>query len=188
MHRKSGQQGWCMVAFVVQILDAVKNIFSWVFVCTDFLWYLPGDTFTSITRPQDLPQDSFIVSHRVFKAILSPLPVVTCSHKNILTLKVCDFYNRESRGYVHTQGSSSHYIFNPKARGKHLNSPEIVCPSTSSKAFREILCRTADLQHSPPCSWTVESPIPSCRALKGSTCNYRKQEYLLLLRTCVMVW
>lgn len=188
-HRKSGQQ--CVLQrLLCTILGDGRSqehfSFSWVFVCTGFLWYLLGDTLPSITRPRDLPQDSLFLYHRVFKVILRPLPIVTCSLKNIPPQRVCDVYNRENGGYVHTEGSSSHGIFNPKARGKYHNSPRTMCPSTSSKAFREI-----PVKHhwfTAPYTWTVESPISSCWVLNDNTCDYSKQEYLLLLRVCVMVW
>lgn len=106
------------------VMDAVKHIFfsfSWVFVCTGFPWKLLGDTHVSITRPQDLPQDSFVLYHGVLKAILSPLPMATCSLKNIAFGCVILTTGRAG-GYVHTQGSSSHDIIQ-KARGKHHNYP-----------------------------------------------------------------
>lgn len=73
--------------------------------------------------------------HPLSQSFLSNSEPTACGYlslRNIPTQKVCDVYNRESRGYVHTQGNSSGDIFNPKARGKHSNSPQIVCPSTSS--------------------------------------------------------
>lgn len=126
MHRKSGQQCVLQRLLCTVLGDGRSQehfSFSWVFVCTGFLWYLLGDTLPSITRPRDLPQDSLFLHHRVFKVILRPLPIVTCSLKNIPPQRVCDVYNRENGGYVHTEGSSSHGIFNPKARGKYHNSP-----------------------------------------------------------------